>query len=592
MSISGAGYIASSSLMAIQLEISVAAANIANADTAGYTAKTANQSAQVSGGAGAGVDISSITSNVDQLLLKSLISGTSGVGDANSLNNYLDQLQSLYGATTGNTSDGTNSGTSLGDTLAGLESAMLKLSNSPGDASAQAAAVQALNAVASQLSDTSSGIQNLRSNANQDIAASVSDVNQQLKSIDSLNKQISQATASGQSTADLEDQRNSALQDIASQVGISYFKAPNGSVQIYTTSGQALLDNSVHPLSYTPAANVGPSTTYSATPPSGFGGIMLNGQDITSQIGSGAIGALVDLRDTILPGAQSQLDQLANQLESTLNTVHNQGTSVPPPSTLTGATTVTASTPFSGTGTARIAVTDKQGNLVSYQDLDMSQYATVGDLVSAMNAIPGVSASIDQNGHVVVKSTDSSNGIAINGMSSSVGANKQSLSDALGLNNLVTGSGASNFAVRSDILANPGLLATATLDSSATLTIGKSVLGAGSATMANALHDALTGPTSFAAAGGLGAETTSFANFAADIVANVASKASDASNVFNDKQAALTTFSNTMASESGVNVDQEVQLMSDLHNQYTASAQVLQTINEMFASLITAMQTT
>ncbi len=43
--------------------------------------------------------------------------------------------------------------------------------------------------------------------------------------------QIKQEAAAGQSTADLEDQRNSALQDLASQMNVSYFTASNGDLQ-------------------------------------------------------------------------------------------------------------------------------------------------------------------------------------------------------------------------------------------------------------------------------------------------------------------------------------------------------------------------
>jgi flagellar hook-associated protein 1 FlgK len=44
--------IAISSLMTTQVQMSVASANIANADTTGYTEKTANQTATVSAGVG------------------------------------------------------------------------------------------------------------------------------------------------------------------------------------------------------------------------------------------------------------------------------------------------------------------------------------------------------------------------------------------------------------------------------------------------------------------------------------------------------------------------------------------------------------
>jgi flagellar hook-associated protein 1 len=578
--------IAISSLMTTQVQMSVASANIANADTTGYTEKTANQTATVSVGVGTGATITGITSNVDKLLLKSLMQATSALGSADTSNTYLNQLQALYGSSSGTSS----AGTSLANAIATFESAISSLSSTPNSASLQANAVSALDDLASQLRETSSGIQKLRSNADQDIASDVSDVNQQLNAIASLNAQIKQAAASGQPTGDLEDQRNTALQDISSKMNVSYFISSSGDMQVYTTSGQALVDSSVHPLSYTAASSVAASSTYSATPPSGFSGITVNGVDITSQITSGDIGSLISLRDTVLPAAQSQLDQLATQLASSLNAVHNTGTALPPPATLTGTATVTASTPLNGSGTVRIAVTDQKGNLSSYQDLDLSSYATVGDLVSAINGISGLSASINSSGHVVISSTGSGTGVSINEMTSSVGSSGAGLSDYLGLNDLVTATGASDFAVSSDILSNPGLLAVASLDQSASLTAGSQVLSSGSTTVVNNLYSALTGSTSFAAVGGLGSTTESFADYAASIVSNVASKAAQASTDYTAKQTTQTTFSSAMSSESGVNLDEETARLSTLQNQYSAASELIQMVNTMFTDLMTAVK--
>ena len=586
MSLDIARSIAVRSLMVTQVQISVASANISNADTTGYTAKTANQTATTSGGAGTGAVITGITSNVDKLLLKSLMQASSSLGAADTSNTYLTQLQDLYGSSSGSDS----SGTSLANTIASLEAAVSSLAGTSSSAALQANAVSALDDLASQLRETSTGIQKLRSNADQDIASSVSDVNQQLKTIASLNAQIKQAAASGQPTGDLEDQRNTALQDVASKMNVNYFISSTGDMQVYTTSGQTLVDNSAHEVSYSTVSSVTGATTYSSTSSSGFSGITVNGVDITAQITSGDIGALIGLRDTVLPAAQSQLDQLATQLADSLNAVHNTGTSLPPPSTLTGTAAVTSSTQLSATGTARIAVADQSGNLVSYQDLDLSSYSTVGDLVSAINGISGLTASINSNGNVVISSTSSSNGVSINEMSSSVGSSGAGLSDWLGLNDLVTATGASDFAVRSDILSNSGLLAISSLDSSSSLTTGNQALSSGSTTVANNIYTALTGSTSFSAVGGLGSTTSSFADYAAGIVSNVASKASQASTDYTTKQTTQSTFSSAMSSQSGVNLDEETARISTLQNQYTAASQLIQVINEMFSSLMTAVQ--
>jgi len=402
--------IAVSSLMASQVQISVASSNVSNADTTGYTVKTAAQVSTTSGGVGTGVAITGITSNVDKLLFRSLITAASELGAADVSNNYLDRLQALYGSTTG----ADDTGTSIANTLASLEAAVSSLAATTSSASLQSSVVSALDDLASQLRETSNGIQDLRSTADAAISSDVDQVNDNLKTIASLNAQIKQAAAAGQPTGDLEDQRNVALQNVATIMNVSYFISSTGDMQVYTASGQTLVDSSAHLLSFTAASSVTATSAYDPNSSSGLSGISVNGVDITSQITSGEIGALINLRDTVLPAAQSQLDQLANELADSLNGASNQGTSLPPPSTLTGTTTVSSSTALNATGTVRVAVADQSGSLVSHGDLDLSNYSTVGDLVSAINGVSGLSASINASGKVVITSSSSSNGISIN----------------------------------------------------------------------------------------------------------------------------------------------------------------------------------
>jgi flagellar hook-associated protein 1 FlgK len=361
-------------------------------------------------------------------------------------------------------------------------------------------------------------------------------------------------------------------------------------MQIYTSSGQTLLGGQVHELDYQALGTVTESTTYTAGSSSGFSGITVDGTDVTSQITSGEIGALITQRDDTLPAAQSQLNELASNLISALNSISNQGTASTPAATLTSTATVSSSEAFSGTGTVRIAVTDASGDLVSYDDLDLSSYTTVGALASAINGISGLSASINSSGHLVISATDSSDGVAINEMTSSVGSSDEGFSDYFGLNDLLTGTDASDIAVRSDILSNSGLIPTSQLSSASTLTTGDSVIEGGT-TVADDLYTALTGSTSFAAAGGLGATSTSFSNYAADIVSTIAEASSTASSAYTTKETTQSTLSSTMSSETGVNVDQETALLTSLENQYSAASQVLSAISKMFDELIAMDQT-
>ena len=585
MSLDIARLVAFSGISATELQISVASSNISNADTKGYTEKSANQVATVTGGVGTGVSITGISSNVDKLLLKSLIGANSELGAADTTNSYLEQLQQLFGSAS--TSGTSTTGTSLANALASLESALSSLASSPSSVSLQSAAVSALDDFASQLRSTSSGVQSLRANSDKDIASSVKSVNDDLQQIADLNVQIRKMAAAGQSTADLEDQRNSALQDLSSYMNVSYYTASNGDLQVYTSSGRALVDSSAHTLSYTASANVSASSSYSS---GGFSGIMVDGVDVTSQITSGKIGALITLRDQTLPATQTQLDQLATELKSALNAITNGASAVPPPTSLTGSASVSSATAPAASGTVRIAVADQSGNLVSYKDLDLSSYATVGDLVTALNGISGVSASLDSSGYLSISATSSSNGIAINDMTSSVGGG--GFSEYFGMNDLVTGTGAANFAVNSSILSGAAGLPTGTLDNSATLTTGSQVLTSGSATIINQLYDKLTGSTSFSSAGGLSATTGSFADYAAAIVANVASKATQASSNYTAKSTAQASYASSLSSQSGVNIDEETARVSSLQNKYAAASQLISVVNSMFSSLLTAVQST
>ncbi|MDT4736458.1 flagellar hook-associated protein FlgK [Bradyrhizobium sp. WYCCWR 12699] len=589
MSLDIARSIAFSGLSATSVQISVTSSNISNADTTGYTAKTANQSSSVTNGVGTGVTVTGITSTVDKLLLKSLIAATSELGSADTTNTYLTSLGKLYGSTS--STDSSSTGTSLANSIASLESALSSLASSPGSASLQSNVVSALDDVASQLRETSSSIQKLRAGADQDIASAIDDVNTDLQQIADLNAEIKQTAAAGQSTADLEDQRNTALQDLASKMNVNYFTASNGDIQIYTKSGQALVDSSTHEIGYTAASNVTASTTYTAgSSSSGFSAITVNGVDITSQISGGDIGALITLRDKTLPDAQSQLDQLAQQLASVMNSVSNSASAVPAPTSLTGTASVTSGTALSASGTVRLAVTDQGGNLVSYGDLELSSYSTVGDLVTAINGISGLSASIDADGHLSIAATGSGNGVAVNQMTSSVGSAGEGFSEYFGLNDLMTGTSAADIAVNSKILSGVNEIQLATLDSSSSLTVGSSVLSSGSTSVVNAFYDALTESRTFASTGGLAATTGSLADYASAIVADVASKASRASDTYTAKETAQSTYANSLSSQSGVNLDEESAKLSTLQNKYTAASALIQAVNTMYSALLSAVQ--
>ncbi|RAI40552.1 flagellar hook-associated protein FlgK [Rhodoplanes roseus] len=588
MSLAAARNIAMSSLLTSQTRISISSSNVANADTEGYTRKTATQATDVTAGVGTGVTVTGISSTVDKLLVASLVKAESRLGAATTTEAYSSLLQDAYGTTSSD--DSTTEGTSIANSIADLSSALTELADTPESATLQAQVIDKLDSLAAQLRSTSSTVQSLRSNADTEIETSVGQINQALNDVNSINKRIASASASGADTSDLEDQRNTALSTLGTLMNVTYFTGSNNQVHVYTSGGKVLVDSSAHELSYASASTVTSDTVYSETPPSGFSGITVDGLDITSQITSGNVGALIELRDETLPNAQKDLDSLADGLADALNAVHNQGTALPAPATLTGTTTLAGTDSFSGTGTTRFAVVDSDGALVSYADIDLSTVSTVDDLVSAIDSVDGLSASLDSSGHLVVTADDSDYGVSIGAMDGTVGTDEQGLSDWLGLNDLVTGKGAGNFSVRSGILSNTSLLAVSKLSDGGTLTTGASVLASGSTVIASALLDAFETKHTFGAAGNLGNAKATFATYASEVVGAVSTGYSSASSELTTATSLESSLSDAISSQSGVNLDEETNLLSELQTMYEAAAQVMSIVNDLFSTLLEMVQ--
>ncbi|MES0885266.1 flagellar hook-associated protein FlgK [Roseibium sp. SCP14] len=303
-SLNTSSYIATSSLSATQVQLSVASANIANADTDGYTAKSASVTSQSTLGYGSGVSVTGISSSVSKYLLEDLMNATTETAGATVTADYLGSLQQSFGTTTGSDGDGS----SLANTIAAFESSLTELAATPESASLASATVSALEDVTYQLNGMSAEVQQQIDRADEEIADGVDAANEAITTIAVLNEQIEAASARGDSTADLEDQLNVAIVSLSEQMEIATFKGGDGTVKVYTSSGQVLVDNSVHLLSAETGAD-------------GKTIVSVNGADITADLESGRLGALIELRDETLPAYQDMLDELATTFIDELNAV-------------------------------------------------------------------------------------------------------------------------------------------------------------------------------------------------------------------------------------------------------------------------------
>lgn len=577
MSLATASRIAYSGLSAAQYKMNLASSNISNADTTGYTEKSATQVATMTATGGSGTSITGATSNIDRYLLASLVDADSDLAAAKTTASYSDQLQNLMGSTSG-TTDG---GTSITSSMATLESAVTALAASPDSDTDKATLVSAATSLANQLRSISGSIQTQRGDADKEIGDDVTSVNASLKTIADLNTQIVSLKAQGQPTADLEDQRTTALRSIASSMNVNSYTTSSGALYVTTKGGKALVDATAHTLSYTAVGGVGQSTT--------FGDITVDGNAVTGDITSGSISALKAMRDTTLPNAQTALNSFASTLMSKINAATADGTAVPAPTTVSGSATVATSDSFSATGSIRVSLVNSSGVLQSSSDLDLSSLSTVGDVVNALNTVDGISASVDSSGHLQISSTTAGEGVAIGALTSSVGSDDQTFSGYFGLNSVFTGTDAADIAINSSLTSDPSKLATGTLSTTSNAD-GDTVLTSGDATVANKLQSALTTAYAFDSSGGLGAQTATLTDYSSAIVSNVSATASTAKSAETTVSATQSSLASTWSSDTGVNIDEETAKLSDYEQQYNAAAQVMSTVNSMFSTLLTVVQ--
>ncbi len=291
-------------LQAAQQNLAVISSNITNAQTPGYSRETVPLSTQIVGNAGAGVLVGVTQRQVDENLANSARQQDTAASAANTMDTYFQQIQSLFGQV--------NDGNSLGDVFNKFTSALQALSTSPEDAVAQQSAVAAGQSLAQKLNSISSGIQQIRSGADNQIAVDVQTVNTQLQNIAQYNQAITHDKAIGQSTAALEDQRDQALDQISKLMGVQDFVRPDGTMVVLTTSGKVLVDSNAQTLSYTPTGTVTATTVLSP--------LKVGDVDITSETTTGEIGALLNLRDTQLPNLTAELNQFTNNLFTALQT--------------------------------------------------------------------------------------------------------------------------------------------------------------------------------------------------------------------------------------------------------------------------------
>ena len=420
-----------SGLQVAQAQIQITSNNVANVNTEGYTRKLATPSTRAVNGEAAGVQLTEVTRNVSERLLRQLQDHIALLSGQKIQNDFLRGTQALFGSLGDNAS--------LGHAVKELASGFEALGLTPTSLANKSATVEEGRALAAQLNSMSTELQRMRASADREIAAAVGTVNTLLSDIHKLNQQITSRVAANQTSPDLEDQRDQLLNKLAEQMDFQHFTRSTGEVVIMTGSGRTLLDSVPATLSHSAAAQLSASVTLG----NGIAGIVLSSGsvDITSEITGGRIAGFIESRDKTLVNLQAEIDRLAEVLRDQVNKHHNNGTAFPPPQTLTSTRSFAGTDDPPMTGNFRVTVTDANGLAVETLDVNLAAQANIAAFVATVNGMTNASAAINADGTISF-SASGTNGITVNELTGAVttGGKATGMAQFLGLNDFFSGS--------------------------------------------------------------------------------------------------------------------------------------------------------
>jgi flagellar hook-associated protein 1 len=303
VTIASALSIATGGLANVNAQLALISQNVANASTPGYAEEIGTQTSVTADGKGLGVHTGPAIRDVDTALQAEVFSQNATVAGLQTRQTALQALDAVQG-TPGQNGD-------IASLLGNLQNQFSTLLNDPSSQAQQNQVVTSATTLAQNINDLSNAYGAQRQTAQDNIVSEVNTLNTALGTIGQLSNQIIALKASGQSTADLESQRDAAVATVSQLVNVKVLQQPNGDVLLTTAAGLTLpTHGAANPLSISDV-NVQSGTYY---PGGGIPGIMLGGVDVTRQLQGGQIGANITLRDTTLPTDQAELDELSENL--------------------------------------------------------------------------------------------------------------------------------------------------------------------------------------------------------------------------------------------------------------------------------------
>ena len=555
--------LAANTLRADQIAMQVIGQNIANASTEGYI----REEVVLSPGPtqrlgtlllGTGVRVLAVVQKIDNFLEERLRGAVSERAGLETQEDTCIQLEQLIGEL---------GDTDLSTSLSDFFGAISEVLNQPESVSTRNLVVLQGETLTTNVNNLASRVQTIRNDLDERVEMMADDINRLVENIRTLNVRIAETEGGGVSTSDavgLRDQRLVALSKLSELINIRTQEQSNGTVSVYC-GGEFLVYEGI-----SREVAVATHTDRGMT----VADIRLQETDSPLDAGGGEYYGLLEARYTVLGGFLDALDEFACTLAFEFNKIYSSGQGLSGYHELTSEVAVDATdqpldevgldvAPVNGSfqvlvHNAKTGLTQTTDVLVDLNGL--GEDTTLDDLVAAMDAIDGISATATPSNGLSLKSDSSDLEFAFASDTSGVLA-------ALGLNTFFTGSSALSLGVSEVLQRDPGKFA--------------------------------------ASRGGIAADTDNAIDLAAFLDAPIESQNGDSLSGLYDRMVAdvaqgsavtqalaegARVFEQTLEGQklatSGVSVDEETINLLGYQQSYQASARYISVLSKLFEVLV------
>lgn len=574
MALTASLLIGQTALSASQVAIQVAGNNIANVATPGYSRQRVGlttHSSQYLGHnsfIGRGVRIESIKRIVDPALINRSRAASATQTAAGIDANILSSLESITNELTGY---------DLSTQLTSFFNAFSDLANTPTQMGTRTLAVEQGVTIAQYLRELRSELVSQRQMIENQLYQHVSTASGLLDQVAALNHAIiSSEGGSDGENGNLRDQRDAVLDQLAELMDITVVDAGGGSVDVLVDSIPVVVGAQSRGLEFHVEQINGKLNARVAT---------VNPQEETIRIRSGAIGALLNQRETALVGTIEQVDRVTANLIFEVNRIHAMGA---PEGGLTSAIASVpviaanqslsfnnpANTTFAGmdflpqNGSFQVTIADGNGytqthtipvKLTGINNAGVTGYeddASLESIAAALNAIPHLNATITVEGKLSITTAE--------GFNAAFSDDTSNLLPILGVNAYFTGENAIDIAVRQDLRDDPSKLAVGYKGANdVALAIAQLRDKPLSSMGGNSIIDSWLGTTQSIAVESAGAQTR-----------------------YESLSAVRSSLEAQRQSISGVSMDEESINLITYQNQYQGAARFISIVNELTTTLL------